>query len=140
MTRRLRTDRMRERARHVYAAAALRDSIAELAEKVAHGEVSQNAARVAMGFPPIRQLRGDGIRSAEEVRARLDGLSPAARLWLEPTPPSLIESFLDHELTEPVAKRAHLPWSRWTTQQNLLAFAVFIGLALIPLLVGLFAH
>lgn len=58
MNSRLHTDRMRERARRVYAAAALRENIADLAEKVAHGDVNLNGARVAMGFPPIRQLRG----------------------------------------------------------------------------------
>jgi hypothetical protein len=69
-----------------------------------------------------------------------DRLSPAAQLWLDPhRADAVVDAFLDHDLIEPAAKRTP-PWSRWTTRQNLAAFAVFIGLALIPLLVGLFAH
>jgi hypothetical protein len=68
-----------------------------------------------------------------------DRLSPVAKLWLDPHR-AVVDAFLDHDLIEPAAKGAIPPWSRWTTRQNLVAFAVFIALALIPLLVGLFAH
>jgi hypothetical protein len=58
---------------------------------------------------------------------------------LSPAGLSFTDQHFNPSLLTPDAKRTP-PWSRWTTRQNLAAFAVFIGLALIPLLVGLFAH